>query len=213
MKKKITILILLFLAVACFASTIIVPFDTENTRVDPGQVHTKRNRWVVIDTTSSTGTEPSNLAVNKRTYQAVLTAIAAAASGDDEISVLGIPRSWNGIRLRCIGITDGSSVIYQIYLGTLGVNSSNIATTTADCELSYAGQLAFTIGTQVSTTTSYELADTLTVTSSDWVKSWSSTSPTGNRVAEAEIDVSGADVIIALATTAGSDCKLLGKGY
>ncbi|KKL71895.1 hypothetical protein LCGC14_2090330, partial [marine sediment metagenome] len=36
---------------------------------------------------------------------------------------------------------------------------------------------------------------------------------TGNRVAEAEIDVSGADVIIALATTAGSDCKLLGKGY
>ncbi len=213
MKKKIAICVVLLLAITVYASTIIVPSDTEGTRVDPGQVHTKRNTWVTVDTTSSTGTEPTDLAVTERTYQTVKTAITAAVSGDDEISVYDIPRSWNAIRLRAIGITNDGTATYQIYLGTLGDGNRDIDSTTADCELAYAGQLAFVIGTQVSTTNTYELADTVTVTSSDWPFSWTTKSPTGNRVAETVIDLMGTDVLIAVPTTVSADCKLIAKGF
>ncbi|KKM92277.1 hypothetical protein LCGC14_1220080 [marine sediment metagenome] len=174
---------------------------------------TMGDRWVVIDSTTSSGIEPNDLTETERTYQAVKTAIAAAQSGDGEISIFDVPRTWNAVKFRSIGLTADCSVKYEIYLGTLGRNNRDADSTTADCELAYAGQLAFTIGTQASTTTGYELADAVTITSSDWVPSWGSKTPGGNRVAEAGLDLGGADIIVTLATTADCDCKLLGKGY
>jgi len=212
MKKRIALYLLLLLAAFVYAQTRIAPIDTAGDRVDPGALHSARVRWVVLDTTSSTGTEPSDLAVTERTYQTVKTAIDTAASGDDEISVFDVPRSWNTIRLRAIGITDGGTATYQIYAGTLGDGNRDTDSTTADCELAYIGQFAFTIGTQASVTTDYELADTLVYTASDWTKTATVTSPTGNRVAEGEIDLAGADVLIFVASTVTADCKLLGRG-
>jgi hypothetical protein len=212
MKKKIALLVLGLVAVT-YASTMVVPVDTENTRVDPGQVHTARNTWVVLDTTTSSGTEPTDLAVGERTYQLVKTAIAVASSGEYEISVYDIPRDWNAARFRAIGVTENATVTYQIYFGTLGDGNLDSDSTTADCELAYAGQLAFVIGTQASTTTDYEMADAVTVTSSDWVAAWSSKTPGSDRCAEASIDLSGADVMVVLASTATANCKLLAKGY
>lgn len=294
MKKLIFIVCLVIgITVVVYASTIVVPFDTENTRVDPGQVHTKRNTWVIIDSTTSAGDEPNDLAVTERTYQ---LAKNASEGGDAEISFYDVPRSWNGVRFRVIGITDGGTATYQIYLGTLGDGNLDSGSTGIDCDLAYAGQLAFVVGTQTSiysqvaytsggtavpvagdtltgatsdetaifisdsissgayvdgdaagtytvrtqsgafqsenlnligsdgvTRTNvatigadmvrFEMADAVTVTASDWTKAWSDKSPGGERVAEASIDLMGADLIVAVPTTASADCKLIVKGF
>lgn len=96
--------------------------------------------WQIADSTTSAGTEPTALSVTERTKLLVDAAITAAASGDDEISIFQIPPKWNAIRFRALGITDAGTVTHHIYFGTLGNG--------ADCELSYAGQLAWTLGTQ-----------------------------------------------------------------
>ena len=272
-----------------------VPIDLAGSRVDPAQLHTGRPVWVILDETTSDGAEPVDLIVTTRTYQSLKTLIAAAASGDDEISIFDVPRNWNGARFRAIGITDGATITYQVYAGTLGdgflnANYSSISATPFDCELAYLGQFAFTVGTQASiysqvaftsggTTAivagdvitgatsgstaivtgvgtitgtwaagtaagtlqlitrngafqsenlntanqddqatigadlvAFEMADTLTVTASDWTKSFITTTPTGNRVAETRIDLIGTDILVFVPTVVTADCKLLGKG-
>ena len=62
------------------------------------------------------------------------------------------------------------------------------------------GQLVFTIGQQVSTTATYEMADTVAETASDWVSAWSKISAASDTVAEAQIDMSGANVLVLVAT-------------
>ena len=214
-KRTVMLIFVLLIAVVAYCADLsqVIPIDKDGTRADPGQLHTPRNTWVVIDTTSSTGDEPLDLTVTGRTYTTVKAAIVAALNGDDEISILDIPRDWNAVRLRAIGITDDGTATYQIYLGTLGDGNRDVDSTSANCELAYLGQFAFVIGTQASTTSTYEMADTLTITPSDWSEIPAAKSPTGNRVAEGIVDLLGADLLIAVPTTATADCKLLGKGY
>lgn len=161
--------------------------------------------WQVLDETTSAGTEPTDLAVGERTYLTVVAAVAADDSGDGEISYTKVPPTWNGIRIRCIGITNDASVTYQIYAGTKGNET--------DCELAKVGQLAYTIGTQASITSTYEMADTLTVTAADWTATAGASSPTSNQLADYSINLLGADFIVVVPTVAGCDCKLLIKGY
>jgi hypothetical protein len=173
------------------------------------ELETSVSTWQILDSTSSAGTEPTALGVTERTYLTVRAAIAAAASGDEEISVFRITRSSrtkaNAIRIRALGITDGGTATYDVFSGTLADSS--------DCELMYLGTLAFTIGTQASTIATYELGDTLVVTTGDATVSWTSTSSATNRIAEATIDLQGADLLILVPTTVTADCKLLGKFY
>jgi len=193
MKKKIMIIALLMIfATPCMAAKKAIT-----------KVITAQDVWIVVDSTTSSGDEPNDLAVGERTYATVKE---AAEGGDAEISIQRIDETWNAGRFRCIGDTNDSSVTYQIYLGTLGPDGT-------DCELAKAGQLAFTIGTQASTVSTYEMAHTVTVTSYCWAKAWSSASPGSNLVAEAAIDLMGADILVAVPTTAGCDCKLLFKGF
>ena len=213
--KKILVLsavVLCLLGVVLAQLQPVVPFDKLAQQVDPGQLHTDKGRWVIIDATTSTGTEPTDLAADERTYTTVVAAIAAASSGDEEISIYGdsyaeqrVMCSWNGVRFRAIGITNNGTATWQIYAGTKGSGTN--------CELAKVGQLAFTIGQQASTTASYEMADTVTVTVSDWISTWSSKSPASDTVAEASVDLMGADLIVAVCTTATADCKLIAKGY
>ena len=216
MKKKLFILTSLLIIVGiCLAADLsrVTQVDRDGNKVDPGAVHTVRTTWVAIDDTSSTGDEPTDLAVSERTYQTVKTAIGTGASGDDEISIFDIPRGWNAIRLRAQGITDNGTYTVQIYLGTLGDGNRDVDSTTADCELAYAGQLAWVVGTQGAVTATYEMADTVVVTPSDWTKDWTSSSPASERVAEAFIDLMGADVIVIVPTVASADSKLLARGF
>ena len=219
MKKKLLILSILSLIVGiCFAAnTMIVPVDLTGVRVDPGSLHTDRAKWVAIDTTSSTGDEPTDLAVTERTYQTVKAAQIAGVSGDDEIAIFDIPRGWNGIRLRAQGITDDGDYIVQIYAGTLGDGNRDADSTTADCELAYIGQFAWVVGTQGAVTATYEMADAVTVTESDWTVDMTAAglvrTPGLNRLAEVRLDLLGADVIVIVPTTVDADSKLLARGF
>ena len=161
--------------------------------------------WQVLDTTTSTGTTPTALGVAERTYLTVVAAQAADASGDGEISYTKIPPTWNGIRIRCIGITDGADIAYDVHAGTIGNED--------DCELALVGTLTYIIGTQASITSGYEMADTLTVTAADWTATAGASSPTGNGVADYAINLLGADFIVVVPVTIDVNCKLLIKGY
>ncbi len=196
MKESTLKLLLVFLAVFCFA------FSWAHTR---SQLQTVQNKWIVVDTTTSAGNGPLDLAVNEMTYLTVVDAIIADSCDDGDISIYLIPQSYNSGRFRCLGISDNNAITYQIYLGTLDEGT--------DCELVKAGQLAFTIGTQVSTHTGYEFADAVTVTEYSWVKSWGSSSPGGDDVAEAALDLMGADLLVVAATTSDCNCMLLIKGF
>lgn len=59
----------------------------------------------------------------------------------------------------------------------------------------------------------FEWADTLTLTAKSWGSTWSSVSPADDTIAEAELDVKGADFLVALPSTCDADAKLLIKGY
>ncbi len=139
--KKLIILLVLSLSIVCNAARTI----TQVKDVTGDILHSIQTGWVVVDETSSTGTEPTALAENERTKLRVDVAIAAdiatPANGDLEISTFVIPASWNRIRFRSVNITeDTGNVIYEIYFGTLGGGT--------DCDLVYAGQLNFTSGGQ-----------------------------------------------------------------
>ena len=191
------------------------PMDKTGKRVDPGTVHTARNTWRAIATVASAGDEATDLGADELTYQDVVTAIAAAADGDEKICIYDIPRDWNAIRLRAAGITNDGTAQYEIYLGTLGDGNKHSASTTADCDLNYVGQLAFIIGTQQTSVvgTTYELADACTTTTGQWEATITTISPGGNRVAGVTVDLLGADVIVIVPTAGNANHALLAKGY
>lgn len=178
------------------------PLGVNNQTVRPTSDVTDQKAWNVIATVASTGDEPNDLAVGERTY---LTAKALAKGGDSKITIVKLPLSWNYVRFRCIGISDNNTVTFQVYSGSLGAGT--------DCELVKMGQLAFTIGTQVSTTATYEMADTLTLTSYCYLRPAFSVSPVGELVAEAGWDLLGDDILVIVPTTVSCDAKLLAKGF
>lgn len=96
--------------------------------------------WQIAESETSASTQTDALGVTERTKRIVDALIAANANEEAQISIVQIPPKWNAVRFRNIGITDGGAVTHQIYLGTLGNGE--------DCELSHAGQLAWTLGTQ-----------------------------------------------------------------
>ncbi len=136
--KRLVIIFLLILASVCQGRTV-----RRVKEIQGSVLHTIQSAWVVVDETTTTGTEPTALAKGERTKKLVDAAIATAASGDDEISTFIIPAAWNALRFRAVGTTDNDAMTHQVYLGTLGGE--------ADCELVYAGQLVWTVGTKVST--------------------------------------------------------------
>lgn len=151
---------------------------------------------------------PTALGAAERTYATVAAAIDANSSYDGQISIYTLPPWTNGIKFRAIG-KDGDGAVYttQIYFGTLG-------RTGADCELVLAAQLAWIIGTQVSTTADYEMADQVTVTEYDWPFAFTTKSTTGsNRTAETRVDGGGADIMIVVPTSADTLASLLVKVY
>jgi len=213
MRKIILIVMIMSFFSVVLAVTRVAPITKTGVQVNPGEVQTARNAWSVFDATVlSAGDEPNDLAVSERTY---LTALAAAEGGDSKILTLllhsGTRQGWNTVKFRCRGITDNGTATFQIYLGTLG---GAPVTDVTDCELVKVGQLAFTIGTQVSTLATYEMADTVVVTESmSSARSWQKASPTSELVAEADLNLIGADVIFAVPTVASADCQLLVSGF
>jgi len=107
-------------------------------------LHTIQAPWIIADSTTSAGDEPAALSTSERTYKLVNAAIAAASSGNDEISIVTIPAKWNSLRFRALSIDNNTgTATHDLYFGTLGDDD--------DCELTYAGSLSWTAGDQDST--------------------------------------------------------------
>ncbi len=200
-----------------------VQIDKAGERVDPGSLHTARKQWEIAGSVVVAGDNPADLTVSTRTYKTAKAAQIAALSGNEKIVIFDIPREVNGLRFRCRGVTEGAAVTWQIYVGTLGDGFRDVDSTDQDCDLAYLGQLAYVIGAQVAID-ALLIADTLTITESDWGKRWGysindgstrppSTITNTNRISEGWIDLMGADLIVAVPTVIGIDAKLVLKGY
>ncbi len=200
-----------------------VQIDKAGERVDPGSLHTARKQWVVVGSVLAAGDDPADLTVALRTYQTAKAAQTADVSGSGKIVIFDIPREVNGLRFRCRGVTENAAVTWQMYAGTLGDGFRDVDNTDQDCDLAYLGQLAYVIGAQVATD-ALLIADTLTITESDWGKRWGysindgstrppSTIMNADRISEGWIDIMGADLIVAVPTVIGTDAKLVLKGY
>ena len=137
MKKFIKILMLVLLVSVCRAKSL-----TSVPQVEGTVLHSVQAPWVIVESENSGDTQADALGDTERTKKTVDRLIAAAANNDDLMSIFPIPAKWNGLRFRCIGITDGQAITHQIYFGTLGGG--------LDCELTYVGQLAWTLGLQQS---------------------------------------------------------------
>lgn len=189
--------------------------DKNGDIVNPGESHTTRDPWEIFggEGVLATGAEPTDLGVTERTYLTVLAAIAADSSGDGKIRVQLLHENpgWDRLKFRATGVTDNGTSTWQIYAGTLGRAPVEGVT---DCVLVKIGQLAFVVGTQASLTSGYELADAVTVTEGfSAPNAWSTASPGSEGVAETEIDLRGADVVIAVPTVITNDAQLLVSGY
>jgi len=217
MKKLTAIVIVLLFVGICYAQmTPVVIYDRYRKEFDPGAQQTYSNVWASVASNSSSGDEPANLGTASRTYSVVRSLIGANASGTGEIKLASITPRDNRCRFRCLGNADNASVVYQLYIGTLG-NAKHSweagLSSGTDCILAYAGQLTWTIGLQSSTESNYNVADTIAVTSSDWAMGWITVSPGSDRVAEAYIDFMGADTLVMIPTTLGCDAQLIMKGF
>ena len=208
-KELAAIFVVLIIMVAVVFSAARQPYSPSGPAEGVGQgavLLSSQVPWNILDSTTDSGTEPTALAVTERTYLTVLAAVIAASSGDEEISVVHIPPSWNGIRFRCRSTTEGDDSDYQIYVGTLGGGT--------DCELVDLGELAFVTGTQASITSGSEMADECVITTSNcWEKAWSVANPSGDKVATASIDLLGADLVVIVGTTIDHNAELIGQGY
>ena len=181
MKRKL--LMILMLALPCYARTVPAVGSVEGVIL-----HTMQSAWKIADTERSGDTQATALGATERTKLLVDAVIAAASSGDDNISLYVLPSKGNAIRLRALGITDGGTRTDQIYLGTLGGGK--------DCELTHAGQLAWVTGTQQS------IYDQITFTSGGPYVPKIGETVTGNQSGKTAVIV---DVLLSTNTWAGED--------
>lgn len=136
--KKIFIWLAIFLlaAVSLGKSTTTVP------TIEGDALHTIQTEWIFAETEQSAQTQTDALAKTERTKLLLDALIAANANEEAQITITRLPSKWNIVRFRGIGVTDNASVVHQVLLGNLGDGF--------DCELTYAGLLTWTVGTQVS---------------------------------------------------------------
>jgi hypothetical protein len=229
MKRKICVLLIMlfFCSVVYSAETVTVSENikdyVDSLKTSPVVLTTNQNEWIVLDTTTMADSEPNDPCAatgeaggyGGRTLSAVL---ADTNSGALEISVVYLNNpTWNGALFQLVGITDGNTVTYQIYTGTLPVGVGGTIIAGSNCALHHKGQLAWTVGGQVSDISGYNFADALTVTTSalsTGTASWNVTNPGAgtDRVAQGKVDLEGANVIVCVPVIVNCDCKLLGKG-
>lgn len=168
---------------------------------------TQVDRWVVGNAALAASDEPDDLAsATDRIYSVAVARKDAEVGGDEKISVHRFAHSTasrcNYLRARCIGATNNTSCVYNLYSGTLGTGGS-------DCALSLLGTLTFTIGTQLSDTAGYYFADTV-VAVDGAVSGWSS-KYIEHRTAESKVYLDGDDTLIIVPTTLECNAKLLLK--
>jgi len=137
--KKLIYVLIGISAVLCFGAKSLTGVNVTEGNI----LQSVQTGWAILESENFADTQTDALADTERTKKKVEALIAANANEEAYISIFEIPSSWNAVRLRALAITDGGSLVHEIYLGTRGG--------TDDCEISYAGSLAWTAGTQTST--------------------------------------------------------------
>jgi hypothetical protein len=208
MKSKAGKITIIAFTVMFIISVIMLFAVNSTTNAEP--LETVIAGWTVLDTSTTTGDEPTALAVTERTLTTVKAAIAAAASGDDEIAIFYITNSTlttaNSVRIRAL-CTDGSACTWDVFTGSLTKNGTN-------CDLVLRATLAFTGGKQVSTLGGTVcLADTVAVTEVASTTEIEYDSPADDTCAEVTFDLQGDDILVLVPTALASDAKLIGKFY
>lgn len=168
----------LFILLAVLATPLVFAgrSSVEKVKVESRRLATNQDPWFIAESENSGDSQANVLAVTERTRAIVDRLIATAANNDDQMSIFIFPSHWNTVRFRDIGITDGATTTHQIYLGSLIPGG--------DCELSHAGQLAWTVGTQTS------IYDQITFTSGGTYEPRPGDTVTGNTSDETAVVVS-----------------------
>ena len=112
-----------------------------------------------------------------------------------------IKSGWNAIRLRLSTTTDADSTVVDVFFMNGTDHFNRVAT------------LTWTTGTQTSSTSGQEYADTVAESNGNWHKSASTKSPTGNYIAEWAIDVAGSTTIGISPTTFANATTIEITGY
>lgn len=209
-------MLVVVIGLLCQAPNVLARWNSA-TQQDEMAMATAQDVWSVAETCSSADDEVTALDETERTFKIIQALILTEGDTTDkngEIEFVLIPKWANGARFRAIGIADNGDYITEIRAGTLGTSPSfAIATGTYDSDTAIVGTLTWKIGTQVSTVTDYELADAVTVVSTDWTFPWRLASAAGDDTAEAEVDLGGADFLVISPTTCTADSKLLIKFF
>ncbi len=192
-------------------------------RAQSAKLVTAHITWQVAEACTSADAEATALAVGERTFQTVLDIIIAAGdrtTGDGEIEYFIVPDDWNQVKFTAIGITNDGTYTVDVYSGSLGIGPKNTdslpkaAARNDDTNLTHIGELAFIIGQQVSTTSGYEMAQSVTATAKDSSASWSTAGTVdSDRTCEARIDLLGDNLLVFVPKTCSANSKLLVDAY
>lgn len=190
MKKKVCLLVLL-------VALVLVPF-AQYTPAGVGRgggvsqkLFTLQDGWFELGTFSAGTTTPG---VTART--------AANFILDANNVTYEIKSGWNAIRLRLSTTTDADSTVMDVFFMN-GVSD----------HFNRVSTLTWTTGTQTSSTSGQEYADTVAESNGNWHKSASTKSPTGNYIAEWAIDVAGTTTIGISPTTFANNTTIEITGY
>ncbi len=169
--RKVILLILLRVS-PVFAGRSSV----ETKKVEARPLSTNQDPWEIAESENSGDSQTDALGDTERTRAIVDRLIAADAANEGQISIYIFPSHWNKVRFRGIGITEEATMSHQIYLGSLIPGG--------DCELTHAGQLAWTVGLQTS------IYDQITFTSGGTYEPRPGDTVTGNSSAKTAVVVS-----------------------
>lgn len=194
MKKQIIWLIGFVLIIAGIVGyrTYAQPIDFGGKKESEARLTTKQDEWYTLGTFSAGATTPANSARTAATFNVT----------DPNNIIYEIKPGWNGVRIRLSTTTDADSTVTDVFLMSSVSDHYNRVST-----------LTWTTGTQTSTTSGQEYADTVAETNANWHKAASVMSPTGNYIAEWSIDVMGSKMIGLCPTTYANATTVEITGY
>ncbi len=181
--KIIAIGLVLTVAAVVWAQTV-TPRNLSGQLVDPGSLHTFKPSgihnwlpagWQRLSAFTAATTTPD---VSHRTY--------TTFDDDAQNRVLVCDSRWNKVVVRALGTTNNATITVDVFLMVGGTSD----------HFTRIGTLAFVVGQQPSSVTTYEFADAVSVTNETGsFRSWRAISPGGDYIGMGEVDLCPGDIL------------------
>jgi len=183
-----------WILVVCFLIPVLCSPAFAGPTADPTPMATVRTGFSILGTALSAGAEPSDPAVNGRSYTQIIATSKA-------IVWKNIPEKFNTLLFRFSEKTEGSAdTVWQVYVAWDQTVFHKIGTVTLDT------------GQQTAVTTDYEFADGV-VWSGNWITTVKAVSPGSNLAGLLAFDSCGIWAVAFVPTTLTSDAQVEGTGY